>query len=238
MRPWKVCGSGSLSAGASSGTGSVTVVVVVDVVVDAVAAVAPRRRRGRWQRRRWPLRNARRSRPQRVSGDRAREAALTARAQEAAPGRSCAGRGESARIAGDDRRCGRRSVLAEPDRSRYVAAWRRRPLGVGDARRHADAAVARPGEEQPRRRRRSTAASQRRWPGRYCGNACGQRLTRTAARLQVDAEMPAQFGHRRVDETGRRRGGRPAVRPGRARRARPRRRPASAPTSASRTRRP
>jgi hypothetical protein len=55
MRPWNVCGSGSLSAGASDGTGKVgnvvvvapvnvvadaTVEVVVDAV-DAVAAVAP-----------------------------------------------------------------------------------------------------------------------------------------------------------------------------------------------------
>ena len=84
------------------------------------------------------------------------------------------------------RRCRPRRTLtaltAWRSRRAQVGARReRRSLGLGDARRDADAAVAGAGDEQARRaaRRRRRPAS-RWWCGRYCGKAPGHRLTRTA----------------------------------------------------------
>ena len=193
-RPWKVCGSGSSSVGAFTGTGSVTVVVVVDVVVvAAVAAVAPTPAR--------TMAAAAMATPERTEITAAEsirrsceEAALTARADACVPGET-----KSGLVAAHESGCGRRSVLAEPQPVEVRRRLGRRPLGVGDAGRHADAPVARSVRNNGGVAD-SMAASQRRWPGRYCGNASGQRLAHRA-RLHVGTEMPTQFAHRRVDET-------------------------------------
>ena len=76
-------------------------------------------------------------------------------------------------------------------------------LGVGDARRHPDAAVAGAGEEQPGREwRLDRRPASPRWCGRYCGNAPGHRGHAHGGRLQVDAEVPADLVDRGGHEGG------------------------------------